>query len=301
MGGKRKKIRWQVLLPPWIAVMVLLLLNLADYDSFVAVMDGTIGWILEKFAWMLDTVSLAALVLVTIAYFSPIRNVRIGGSRARPVIKYTNYVWIVLCTIMGAGLMLWACAEPVTHIHNPPVNVTQGPLSGEAILWAMENIFLEWTFTPMAIYDIVGILFTFAFYNMRGPFSIGSMLIPVLGKRVTDRWLTVLDSVCLFCICLGMASTLGSGILLPGHRRRGAGDRRRCGGGYMELGYLWGCDHHMFYSVCLQRPEKGHETSIYIKFMVLPDHRDLYLPGRSYLLHIKSFYREFWGVYQRLF
>ncbi len=214
MGGKRKKIRWQVLLPPWITVMVLLLLNLADYDSFVAVMDGTIGWILEKFAWMLDTVSLAALVLVTIAYFSPIRNVRIGGSRARPVIKYTNYVWIVLCTIMGAGLMLWACAEPVTHIHNPPVNVTQGPLSGEAILWAMENIFLEWTFTPMAIYAIVGIMFAFVFYNMRGPFSIGSMLISVLGKRVTDRWLTVLDSVCLFCICLGMASTLGSGILL---------------------------------------------------------------------------------------
>ena len=128
MGGKRKKIRWQVLLPPWITVMVLLLLNLADYDSFVAVMDGTIGWILEKFAWMLDTVSLAALVLVTIAYFSPIRNVRIGGSRARPVINYTNYVWIVLCTIMGAGLMLWACAEPVTHIHNPQVNVTLGRL-----------------------------------------------------------------------------------------------------------------------------------------------------------------------------
>lgn len=101
MGGKGKKIRWQVLLPPWIIVAALLVLNLAAYDTFVAVMNGVIAWILEKFAWMLNTVSLMALVLVVVAYFSPIRNVRIGGSKARPVVRYKDYVWIVLCTIMG--------------------------------------------------------------------------------------------------------------------------------------------------------------------------------------------------------
>lgn len=214
MGGKGKKIRWQVLFPPWIIVAALLVLNLAVYDTFVAVMNGVIAWILEKFAWMLNTVSLMALVLVAVAYFSPIRNVRIGGSKARPVVRYKDYVWIVLCTIMGAGLMLWACAEPLTHIHEPPVNVTQGPLSGEAILWAMENIFLEWTFTPMAIYALAAVLFAFVFYNMKEPFSIGSMLVPLFGQRVVGGWMTALDGVCLFCICLGMASTLGSGILL---------------------------------------------------------------------------------------
>lgn len=214
MGSKRKKIRWQVLLPPWIVVMILLILNLTNYDTFVTVMNGVIGWILEKFAWMLNSVSLSALILVLVAYFSPIRNVRFGGSQARPIIKYSNYVWIVLCTIMGAGLMLWACAEPITHIHKPPVNVTQGPLSGEAILWAMENIYLEWTFTPMAIYALAALLFGFVFYNMKESFSIGSMLVPVFGEKVTGRWRTALDCVCLFCICLGMASTLGSGILL---------------------------------------------------------------------------------------
>lgn len=214
MGSKRKKIRWQVLLPPWIVVMAVLVMNLADYDTFVAVMNGVIGWILKKFAWMLNSVSLTALILVLIAYFSPIHKVRIGGSQARPIIKYTNYVWIVLCTIMGAGLMLWACAEPMTHIYNPPANITAGPLSGDAILWAMENIFLEWTFTPMAIYALPALLFGFVFYNMKESFSVGSMLVPIFGKKVTGRWRTAIDCVCLFCLCLGMASTLGSGVLL---------------------------------------------------------------------------------------
>lgn len=214
MNSKKKKIRWQVLLPPWIVVMIMLILNLANYNAFVAVMNGIIQWILEKFAWMLNSVSLAALLVVLVAYFSPIRNVRFGGSQAKPIIQYTNYIWIVLCTIMGAGLMLWACAEPITHIHQPPANVTAGPLSGEAILWGMENIFLEWTFTPMAIYALGALLFAFVFYNMKESFSIGSMLVPIFGKKVTSKWRTALDCVCLFCICLGMAASLGSGILL---------------------------------------------------------------------------------------
>lgn len=110
--------------------------------------------------------------------------------------------------------MLWACAEPMTHIHHPPANVTTGVLSGDAILWAMENIFLEWTFTPMAIYALPAVLFGFVFYNMKQSFSVGSMLVPIFGKKVTSRWRTGIDCVCLFCLCLGMASTLGSGVLL---------------------------------------------------------------------------------------
>lgn len=235
MGRKRKKIRWQVLLPAWIVVMALLVLNLTDYEAFVSVMNSVIGWILEKFAWMFNTVSLSALILVLVAYFSPIHSLRFGGSQARPIIKYRNYVWIVLCTIMGAGLMLWACAEPLIHIHKPPANVVAGPLSGEAVLWAMENIFLEWTFTPMAIYALAALLFAFVFYNMKKPFSIGSMLVPILGKRVTGKWLAAVDCVCLFCICLGMASTLGSGILLIME-----GVVRVTGGGVLANGWSWG-------------------------------------------------------------
>ena len=211
---KNNKIRWQVLIPPWIVVISVLILNLLDYDSFLLVMNSTIGWILKNFAWMFNSITLVTVILVVIAYVSPIGNVRFGGSQARPIVSYRNYIWIVLCTIMGAGLMLWACAEPILHIHNPPANVTAGALSGDAVLWAMETIFLEWSFTPMALYALPTVLFAFVFYNMHKDFSIGSMLYPLLKKRVTVRWNNLIDTVCLFCLCLGMASTLGSGILL---------------------------------------------------------------------------------------
>lgn len=214
MGNRGKRIRWQVLLPPWIMVVAVLILNLVDYDTFITVMNGIISWILENFAWMFNSVSLVALILVLAAYFSPIHKIRFGGPQAKPIIGYMNYIWIVLCTIMGAGLMLWACAEPMCHIYNPPANITSGPLSGDSILWAMETILLEWTFTPMAIYALPALLFAFVFYNMREKFSIGSMLSPLFGRKLNSGWNSVIDGICLFCLCLGMAASLGSGVLL---------------------------------------------------------------------------------------
>ena len=210
----QKKIRWLVILPPWILLAVLIVLNFANYDSFVSVTTGLVSSLLGNFAWLFNIIALLTLIVVTVTYFLPVANVKFGGNDTKPMISYKNYVWIVLCTIMGAGLMLWACAEPVIHLNNPPINITEGARSGEALLWGMENIFLEWTFTPMAIYALPTLLFAFVFYNSKRSFSIGSMLTPLLGEKRSDKFKPWVDMICLFCIAAGLASTLGSGILL---------------------------------------------------------------------------------------
>jgi choline-glycine betaine transporter len=215
---KNKTVRWGVLLPPMAVIVAIIALNLVDYNGFIALMNAIIDWILKHFSWLFNSVSCATVVLVIFAYFSPIKNIRFGGSKARPLLGYANFVWIVLCTIMGSGLMLWTCAEPLYHIYDPPRNVVGGPLSGEAVRWAMENILLEWTWTPMAIYAMPTILFAFVFYNMRKPFVIGSMLDPILTKRkggsLTLGVMSYVDCVCLFSVCMAMAASLGAGILL---------------------------------------------------------------------------------------
>jgi choline-glycine betaine transporter len=215
-----RKIRWPVFLPPWIIAAIILALNLSNYNLFIKVMDGAVGWILGNFSWLLSLVTCTTVIIVIIVYFSPLKDVRFGGSTARPLVSYPNFVWIVLCTIMGSGLMLWACAEPMFHLYHPPANVGAGPHSGEAVLWAMENILLEWTFTPMALYSLPSILFAFVFYNMKKPFTIGSMFsmapvgTPASDKTVTGAFAASVDCVCLFALCMGMSASLGTGVLL---------------------------------------------------------------------------------------
>ena len=129
-----------MILPPWLFIAVMVILNLWKYDLFVKTVTAVVDWILNSFAWMFNGITLAATVIVVICYVTPIKNIRFGGAKARPMISYKSYVWIVLCTIMGAGLMLWACAEPVIHLHNPSVSVAAGAMSAEAVHWAMENL-----------------------------------------------------------------------------------------------------------------------------------------------------------------
>jgi choline-glycine betaine transporter len=100
------------------------------------------------------------------------------------------------------------------HLYYPPSQILGGPKSQESVAWAVQTIFLEWTFSPMAIYALPAVVFAFAFYNMRKEFSIGSMLYPALGEKATKAVMPVVDCLCLFALCAGMAASLSSGILL---------------------------------------------------------------------------------------
>ena len=210
----KRKIRWHVILPPWLFIAAMMALNLWEYDLFVQTVTTIVDWILNTFAWLFNGITLTVTLIVVVCYVTPIKDIRFGGAKARPMISYGNYVWIVLCTIMGAGLMLWACAEPIIHIHNPSVSVASGAMSAEAVHWAMENIMLEWTFSLMAIYALAAVLFAFVFYNMKKKFSVGSMLIPLIGERCAEKSGSWINMLCVFSIATGLAATLGSGILL---------------------------------------------------------------------------------------
>ena len=209
-----KKIRWGVFLPPWLLMIAIIGINLLDYDLFIRVMDTCTDWILHNFTGGLCLLSFTCVVVVVISYFSPLASTRVGGSEAKPVLRYRTYIWIILCTIMAAGILLWACSEPIRHIYAPPENIEAG--STAAVVWAMDTMFLEWTVTPMCIYTVPTLLFAFVFYNMKLPFTMGSMLAPLFGEKKSGRLAQVLDSVCLFALCAGMSASLGQGVLLLG-------------------------------------------------------------------------------------
>lgn len=211
-----KKIRGKVFLPPWLLMVVILVLNLTNYDAFIRLIDACTGWIMDHFTGGFCLLAFLSVVLVVATYFSPMGRVKIGGPESQPMVSYKNYVWIVLCTIMAAGIMFWSCAEPMYHLYQPPAHLAGGSGSAEALVWAMDTMFLEWTLTPMCIYGLPAILFAFVFYNMKLPFSIGAMLAPALGNRWAKRLMPVVDVICLFALCTGMAASLGQGVLLLG-------------------------------------------------------------------------------------
>lgn len=213
---KEKKVNLSVnklvFLVPWTLLVLMVVVSLVNGDGFLTVLNTTTSWILNNFAWLFNFTTVSCLIVIIIVYFSPLGKVRIGGRKARPIMGYRNLIWITLCTTIAAGILFWGCAEPIYHLYEPAAMEGVKAGSEGAGIFAMKTMFLEWTWSPYAIYSVASILFAFVFYNMKKPYSIGSALTPVFGDRVR-KYNSVIDVICLFALVTGMAASLGTGTL----------------------------------------------------------------------------------------
>lgn len=171
-------------------------------------------WVVNTFGWLFSYTSFIMLLLCALVYLSPLRKRKIGGPNAMPLFGYWKWFSIVLCTTVATGILFWGTAEPIYHFSQPPESLSIEADSREAAVFALSTMFLHWSFTPYAIYAIPALAFALAYYNRKAPFSLKAMLQP-LFKGKADRLLgNTLDIACLYSLVLGMAASLGAGILV---------------------------------------------------------------------------------------
>ncbi|MEM6700150.1 MAG: BCCT family transporter, partial [Bacteroidota bacterium] len=207
--------RWSVFLPPFLILLAGCIYSFVDAESFLVQMKFLNQWILDRFGWLYSISTFVFLLICIVVYFSPLAKVRIGGKSAKPILTRWRWFSITLTTTVATGILFWATAEPLAHLHNPPEGLGIAPNTSEAAEFAMSTMFVHWTFTPYAIYTLAGLMFAIAYYNLKQPFSIGAMLFPLLGERA-NSFGKVVDAICLYSLAAGMAASLGTGILVIG-------------------------------------------------------------------------------------
>ncbi len=199
--------------PPFLLLVAAVGLNLLMPKAFGEVVGGVNDWLLKYFGWLYTTTAFVSLALCVWVGTTRLGSVRLGGRSAKPLMSFWNWFAITLCTTIATGILFWSTAEPLTHYSDPPSFLKIEPQSVAAERFAMSALFLHWTIVPYSIYCVASIMFAFAFYNMKLPFSLGSMLVPLFGSHKSATIGPVIDSVCLYALVAGMAATLGTGIL----------------------------------------------------------------------------------------
>lgn len=208
-----EKIRPLVFWPSFLILMAAVIMSFVDLDGFLRVTISLNDMILDRFSWLFSLGSFYLLVLILFVYFSDLGKVKIGGNDATPLLSKTRWFSITLCTTLAVGVLFWTTAEPIYHLHSPPTSLGLVPGSAEAALFSISALLLHWAFTPYAIYAVPSLVFALAFYNMKLPFSIGSSLQPVLGDRVLGKNGQIIDTLALYALVTGMASSLGTGAI----------------------------------------------------------------------------------------
>ncbi|MDW4510014.1 BCCT family transporter [Priestia megaterium] len=208
-----KKIRHAVFWPPFLLLIGAALLSFTNRETFTTVTTNANNWVISNLGWLFSISGLLMVIACIGVYFSPLGNVKIGGPDAKPFLKFGNWFAITLCTTIAAGVTFWGIVEPIYHVSAPPESLGIKPNSPQAAIFSMSSMYLHWTISPYAIYCVPAIVFAFAYYNMKKPFSLGSTLAPILGDKINGKTGKIIDAVCLYTLALGMASSLGTSVL----------------------------------------------------------------------------------------
>lgn len=208
-----KRLNRTVFFPPIILLVFTVLLSQLYGDEFVSTLQVANQWILDHFSGLFSWTALLILGLVIVVYFSKLGGWRIGGSDARPILSKWKWFAVTICTTIATGILFWGVAEPIFHFSTPPPNLGITAGSKEAMTFAMSSLMMHWTLTPYAIYTLAGLVFAVSFYNLRQPFSLGSMVSPLFGDQMNPNVSNFIDIVCLYGLVAGMAASLGTGLL----------------------------------------------------------------------------------------
>ena len=208
------KLNHVVFWPPFLLLIAAAVLNFTNQQWFSSVTHAANQWVLNHFGFLFLSVGAACLILCVVVCFSPFGSVRLGGKDAKPLLKMWNWFAITVCTTIAVGILLWSTSEPIVHLMSPPASKQLEPGGQAAARFAMETVYLHWTFTPYAIYAVASLMFAFTYYNMRKPYSLGSPIAPLIGDRLAQKSGNLIDAICLYSLVAGMAASLGSGILV---------------------------------------------------------------------------------------
>jgi choline-glycine betaine transporter len=211
--SKPKSLRHIAFWPPAILFVAAAIWNFADNEGFTTGINAANTWIIANLAWAFSLGVLAALGVVIYAMVSRFGDVRIGGRNAKPMLGGVQFFSITLTTIIAVGILFWGTSEPLYHLLYPPESLHLTPGSPEAEVFAVSTMFIHWGFLPLAIYALPTVLFAFAFYNMRKPYTIASTLVPIFGDKILGKWSQGLDAIVMYSLVAGMAASLGTGIL----------------------------------------------------------------------------------------
>ncbi|HBC96680.1 MAG TPA: choline/carnitine/betaine transporter [Clostridium sp.] len=165
------------------------------------VVTGSLDWCFELIAFICVIFSLWLI-------FGRYSKIKLGGENAKPQFSTFTWVSMIFCAGVGAGIIYWACIEPMSYLSKPPFEIT--PFSNEARNWALTYTCFHWSITPWAIYAIPSVIFAYKFYNRNcGGLRASYACSGAIGKYSDGIPGKIIDIFVIIGLVGGLATSLG--------------------------------------------------------------------------------------------
>lgn len=195
---------------PFILLTISVLAAVLFPEAFFAWVDVGKSFFLNNFSWLIVLLGVLCLLLLVAAYVSPFGRIIIGGRTAEPMLSRWQWFSITLCTTIAINILFWPVVEPLHDLLQPPAALGIAPNSEAAARFAVSAMFMNWGLIPYAINALPALVFALCFYNLKLPFSLGSIFHPLFGEKANRVLGNAVDIVSLYALALGMGTSLGT-------------------------------------------------------------------------------------------
>jgi glycine betaine transporter len=178
-------------------------------ESLGNVMGDVLGWIIGNFGWVFILIAVGALALCVFLVIHPWGRIRLGPDDSRPEFSTISWIAMMFAAGLGAGLLFYGTAEPISHFAAPPHGLAE-PRTEEAAHVALQFTYFHWGFNGWALYAIMGGALAYFVYRRGMPALVSSLFQPLLGDRVNETLLgRTIDAMAIVATLFGTATSLG--------------------------------------------------------------------------------------------
>lgn len=187
-----------------------------SFIAFPTQMEGVFGvlsqWIITYFGWFYVLGN--ALFFIFLVYLAASRfgRVKLGPDDSVP--QYSGVAWFGMLFAAGVGavLLFWGAAEPISHFANPPYDGVQ-PQSDRAARDALAISNFHIGLFMWVILTVPGLAFGYFTYKRKLPPRVSSIFQPLLGEGIHGSIGKVIDAVAIISTVFGLGVSVGLGAL----------------------------------------------------------------------------------------
>lgn len=183
--------------------------GLAAPGSLGSVMSTSLGWVIRNFGWMFILIAFGGLLLCVFLFVHPWGHTRLGPDDSRPDFGTFSWVSMMFAAGLGAGLLFYGIAEPVSHWTKPPHGLAE-PQTEQAALVALRYTYFHWGFNGWAMYAVMGGAMAYFSFRKGLPIQVSATFTPLLGPDASKKPLgRLVDALAIVATLFGTATALG--------------------------------------------------------------------------------------------
>lgn len=179
-------------------------------DAMAGAALGFTTWFMVGASWWWLALCSGFVIFAAILAIGPWGRIRLGADDDRPEFSTVSWIAMLFAGGMGAGLLFWGVAEPVTHFAAPP-GIDGG--TPEAARAAMVITNLHWGLHAWSIYGICALVIAYFTFRRGGKPLISTPLVGLIGGRTERRVLVAADVLGVVAVVFGLAGSLAMGAL----------------------------------------------------------------------------------------